>query len=315
MGMTGQEDRLARIRDAMAALREAAVQEALAAYFARLGHKDYPAQHDTAAARDVAESTLKQRLCSPEWLSTMNGGKPVSKGDAARLKLSLGLAVPPLAVPAPQDASDVSPAALAIAAVVGAVGGMMALAPLTRVLLDMRDTGLFVGAPLGAFVLVLAVCGAAGKTWLRWLPLVRRRPRYDRTGYEQTIRSAIEQWLDGAILAGSVLLASGENGDSTKADREAMLYGLVGKVRSLSDMPPENLPFAVQELLQEVRNLGFAWEGAKTFKWAATMRDKFDTFGHVEPGDVVVVERDPVFFEKTVREKGLVRKARDRGQP
>jgi hypothetical protein len=310
--MVGLEDRIARIRDALAPLREPAVLEGFAAFFTSLGRKDYPAQHDLAAARDAAESAVRQRLLSPEWLSAMNGGKPVSKGEAARLKLSLGLVVPPLAVPAPQDASDVSPIGLAIAAVVGAVGGMVALAPLTRVLLDMRDTGLFVGAPLGAFVLVLATCRASAGRWLRWFPLARRRPRYDRNGYEQTVRSAIEQWLDGAILAGLVLLASGEEPDSTKADREAMLYGLVGKVRSLSDMPSENLPFAVQELLQEVRNLGFAWEGAKTFKWAASMRDWFETFGHVEPGDLVVVERDPVFFEEAVREKGLVRKARDR---
>jgi hypothetical protein len=311
--MTGQEDRLARTRQALAPLRKAAIQEGLAACLGRLGSKASPAKHDLAAARDAAEAALKQRLFSPEWLSAMNGGEPVSKEGLAGLRLSLGLAITPLAVPPPPDAYEVAPLGLAVAAVIGAVGGMMAVAPLTRTLLDMGQTGLFVGAPVGAFVLVLAACRAANSRWLRWLPLLKRRGRYDRGGYEKTVRSAIEQWLDGVVVASTLLLRSAGAPGVTAPDREAMLYSLVSRIRALASVPSEHLPFAVQELVQELRNLGFAGEGEKTFRWQTILRETFDTFGHVEAGDLVVVERDPVFFEGSVRDKGLVRKARDRG--
>lgn len=361
--MTGQEDRITRVRAAVAPLRKAAVDEGIGVYLYHLGNKEYPGQPDVAAARDAAEFALKQHILTPEWLSAMMGDKPVAKEAAASLRLSFDAVVSPLTVPAPQDASELSPVRLAIAAVVGAVGGMMVLTPLARLLLDMRDTGLFVGAPLGAFLLVLATWHAANSKWLRrilvtafavgaigevwailtgggllsrvWRQLggrrsgmrrillyvfvifvllfAKRHPRYDRKAYEQTVRSAIEQWVDGAIVAASVLLGLGEAQEGTKADREEMLYSLVGKVHLLEQTPPENLQPAVQELLQEVRKIGFVWDTAKTFRWEGAMHKVYDTFGHVEPGDLVIAEREPISFEGAVRVRGLVRKVRDRG--
>lgn len=361
--MIGEEVRITRVRATVAPLRKTAIDEGIVAYLYNLGNKEYPGQPDIAAARDAAEYTIKQRILSPEWLSAMMGGKPVAKEDAAGLRLSFDAVVPHLTVPAPQDASELSPVGLGIAAVVGAVGGMMVLTPLARLLLDMRDTGLFVGAPLGAFLLVLATCHAANSNRLRrilvtafavaaigevWVILTgggllsrvwrqlggrrsgvqrillyvcvifvllfaKRHPRYDRKGHEETIRSAIEQWLDGAIVAASALLGPGGPQEGTKADREEMLYSLVGKVQLLEQTPPENLQPAVQELLQEVRRIGFVWDTAKTFRWEEAMHKVYDTFGHVEPGDLVIAEREPISFDGAVRVRGLVRKVRDGG--
>jgi hypothetical protein len=145
------------------------------------------------------------------------------------------------------------------------------------------------------------------------LVFARRRPRYDRKGYEQTVRSAIEQWLDGAIVAASALLGPAGPQEGRKADREEMLYSLVGNVQLLEQTPPENLQPAVQELLQEVRRIGFDWATAKTFKWEEAMHKAYDTFGHVEPGDLVIAERQPISFDGAVRVRGLVRKVRDGG--
>ncbi len=311
--MTSPENHIAKIRGVLAPLREAAAREALAACMNSLGRADFPARHDIEAAGAAAESLLKRHVLSSEWLSVMNDAEPVAKGEAARVQLGLSLVTSPFVLPAPSEASEPSPVGLAVAAAVGAVGGMMALTPAARSLLDMRDTGLFVGAPLGAFLLVLVMYCASTSRWLRWFPLARHRLRFDRVAYQDTVLQAIGQWLDGAIVAAWVLLAFGRDAGTVRADREALLYGLVARVRILADVPSKNLSFAVQELQQELRNMGFAGEGAKTFQWEASMAERYDAFGHIDPGDPVIVEREPVLFEDGVREKGLVRKARNRG--
>ncbi len=358
--MIDQENHISRVRDALKRQRDLSVEEGVSFYLGHLGNKDCLGQADIAAARDAAEARLRQYTLSVEWISIMNDGKPVSKEDVEKLKLSFDTVLPPLAVPVPQDASELLPMRMAIAAVVGAVGGMMLLTPLTRLLLGMRDTGLFVGAPLGAFSLILATWYAANSKWLRrfliaslgvgtiievwsimtsrgllsriwrqlggrrtgvWrvllyvciifvLVLAKRQPKYDRKGYEMTVRSAIGQWLDGAIVTASVLLGPTEIQETTRDD---LTVKLVSKVQSLKQIPSENLSCAVQELLLEIRNMGFAVEGAKTFRWEANMRERYDTFGHVEQDDLVIIEREPVCFKETIREKGLVRKVRDRG--
>ena len=354
--MSDLEDRLLKAKDALASLRGTAIDEGVGYYFHYLESQECPGEADLAAARDAAERALKDRVYSLEWLSAMNSGKPISEEDAASLRLKFDAVAPSLVVPAPQVISDLSPTRMGIAAAVGAVGGMMILAPLARVLLDMRDTGIFVGAPLGAFLLVLAAWHAANSKWLRgvligalgvatiaelwailagsgvfsrvWgllggrrsgiqrvflyvcaifvLLFAKPRPRCDRGGYEDTVRSAVEQWMDGAITAVSVFGCPADAGEDGEADYQGMYYALVHRIQSLGRVPQETLPAAVQELYEDVG----AEESENTFVWQEDMRDKYDIFGHVEPGDMVQVEDPPVILEGTVRRKGLVRKVR-----
>ena len=359
--MSDFEDCLLKAKDALASLRGTAIDEGVGYYFHHLESQECPGEADLAAARDAAERTLKDRVCSLEWLSAMNGGKPISEEDAASLRLKFDAVAPSLVVPAPQVISDLAPARLGLAAAVGAVVGMMVLAPLTRVLLDMRDTGVFVGAPIGAFLLVLAVWQVAKREGLRkvlewafggvllievlailtggsilgWLKplwillgnrragvrhvlvyagvivvlvLTKPRSRYDRSAYADTIRSAIAQWLDGAIIALSVLgPEGGPKGGSVLP--EAKIISILGKIQSLEDIPQENLPAAVQELFEELRNLGFEEEAVPP-EWQENLHEKYETFGYIEPGDCVEVEKRPVIFKGTVLQKGLVCKVR-----
>ena len=361
--MIDQENLISKVRASLASEIDAAVNEAAAAFVTHLGREPYPGASDLAAARGAAEASLKQRVLSPEWLSAARSGTDVSSADVARLRLGFDAVMQPLLVPAPQDASVISPLRLAMAAAIGAVAGMMLLTPLARLLLDMRDTGLFIGAPLGAGALVLAAWFAAGSKWLRgiltaalgvaaaaeiwgvltgggvlrrvWrmlggrrsamqrialylciifvLLFAKRRPDYDRRGYEDTILAALRQWTDEGIIA-LVLLAGWDAGTVDKsANREDSLYALVARIRDLQAIPKENLEFAIQELVQETRNMGFSGgQGQRPLTWKEDMRREYDTFAHVEPGDLVIVEREPVCIDDAVKSKGLVRKVRGR---
>ena len=58
--------------------------------------------------------------------------------------------------------------------------------------------------------------------------------------------------------------------------------------------------------------MGFQSESASSFKWSDDLQSKYDVFGHVEPGDFVTAEHQPVLFDGKIEKKGLVRKIRER---
>ena len=87
----------------------------------------------------------------------------------------------------------------------------------------------------------------------------------------------------------------------------------------------DNLPGLAQDVINAARDAGFeGLEGPVGFgqtanrrdtqvlEWAESMRERYNVFGHVEAGDVVRVEQEPVVFRGELREKGLVRKQRGR---
>ena len=92
-----------------------------------------------------------------------------------------------------------------------------------------------------------------------------------------------------------------------------MLCDLVAKIKALPTVSRDNMEFAVQELIQETKNMGFAGSDVPSqLVWEEPMRQEYDTFGNVEPGDQVIVERESVRFKDTLKQKGLVRKKRER---
>ena len=246
---------------------------------------------------------------------------------------------------------------------------MMLLTPLTRLLLGMRDVGLFVGPPLGAFLLVLVTWHTSKNKWLRrilifafsvaaigevwaivtgggligrvWrklggrytgikriimyvviiflLVIAKRRPSYDRQEYEATVRSAIEQWLDCSLILLTFLSATKGNQIQMRSTAESALYKLGAKIQLLANVSKKDdlLLAAVTELVQETENVGFKIikansETLKVIDWHKDLEAEYETFGNIEPGDRVIIEREPTIFEGVVREKGLVRKLRDR---
>ena len=363
--MLANEEKLLGWRKATGPLRSGAIDAAVGAYFDALGKSECPGLADVQAAARAAETILAKKVLTQEWVAAISGAFPQDSNKRAALELSFNAVRPELRLPSPQIVSELSPVRMGIAALIGAIGGMLILTPLTRVLLDMKDVGLFVGAPVGAFLLVLAAWHSARNQWLRsfliaalgvaaigevwgiltgggilgrlWaqlggrgsavkrillyaavifvLVIAKCRPRFDRQEHERVIHSAIDQWLDAAIPALGLLLEPTNEKTAAKADAEAsLLWDLAQKVMGSRSVPPDNLPAAIDELFQILKNGGIVADeqSQKMFRWQAEHRDRYEVFGHVEPGDQVIVERGPVVFQGTVRKKGLVRKLRER---
>jgi len=93
---------------------------------------------------------------------------------------------------------------------------------------------------------------------------------------------------------------------------ESDLWDLVQKVLSLHHASPDELPIAIEEIIQLLKNIGVEVDEKKTFCWQPEHRERYEVFGHVEPGEHVVIERQPVVVCDKVLRKGLVRKIRER---
>ncbi len=375
--MLETQQAISEVRDETKALRCELLDRAVGTYAHALGEGSFPSTAVLEAATDRTKSLLKTELMSDAWISACSGGHSPRKEEKTALRLVLGLAVTPLRAPPPQAYDRIQPARVALAALLGAVLGMMLLAPACRLLLDMRDVGLFVGAPAGAFILVLAIwktseskavrgllmagLGAAtvlelwqilrprgvfSRVWGRragrpskagrlgrvavYLALMllvaftRRRPYYGRDQYLQTVRTTIEHWLDGAIGV-LVCLLRAEFADASRTkDRKAALRTLGRRIVEIHEATSEALPDAAHELIVEAKNVGFGGlDGEpnflcagrqKTTVWTHELAASYAQFGHIEPGDPVLIEHEPVIFDGEVQEKGLVRKLRDRGK-
>ena len=360
--MIEQQDHVENIRASLQPHFDTAVEQAASAFLGGLGDRTAPGDADVAAASASAHSVLKRHALSETWLSTVVGDHEVSQDQNSRIEMVFDTILPPSTIPEPQDASTMSSARLALAASVGALFGMMVFSPLYRFLLDMRDTGLIIGAPLGAALLVLASWHAAHNKWIKnilvgalgvttitevWVLLSgggvfgriwralggkrsgfkrvliyglailvlifsKRIPRIDRRGYEHTVTCILRQWLDEAVIVLAFLLHPGSTTQAV-VDTDSMLYDLVEKINALPAVGPDNIEFAIQELIQETKNMGFAGDGGnRQIVWEESMRKEYETFAHIEPGDVVVIERESVRFKDVVKQKGLVRKMRER---
>jgi len=144
------------------------------------------------------------------------------------------------------------------------------------------------------------------------LLLARPRPRIDRARQERVVRATVEQWLDGATITLGLLASAAR--DVQDEDDHAVLAALAQRAMSLGDLPAEQLPAAVEEFGQELRNLGFeaSADDEHAMIWQDDCAERYKTFGLVEAGDEVIVERQAVIFHGQVRSKGLVRKRRER---
>ena len=154
-------------RRAAEPLRGRILDSSVSAYFSSLGAGGFPSTTDLTQARSAAHSVLQKELLSGELLSAICGGPDAHPDDLAALEMEFVDLSPVLHVPPPECTLELSPKRVALAAALGAIAGMLLLAPLTRILLDMRDVGLFVGPPIGALVLVLAVWYASKSKWLK----------------------------------------------------------------------------------------------------------------------------------------------------
>ena len=351
------------------------VSEAASAFFGNLPVGEPPAEPAVRTASERVRLKLVDSLVSEDGLEQISAEVPNAAAQSA-LRLSFENALAPLALPAPQLTPALEVSRVAVAAAVGALAGLVLLAPFSLLILGSRDAGILVGPPLGAFALTLTADWASRNKWLKavligalgvatigevwrllsggtpWRKLWRRlaegrsavkriltyvgillillvskrRPVYDRDEYERVIRTTVEHWLEGALILLSSLVHSRKlDNDNEHRLVEDLTRTLGVKLRELHATPPEALPVAADELLHEAASLGFGGiagpplflSGAERapqsdLVWSVELSDRYDRFGHIEPGDEVTVEREPVLFRDRVKEKGLVRKVHRR---
>jgi hypothetical protein len=310
-------------------LRRDLLDDATKEYFETSGASGCPAAGDFDIAETRTRSLLKRELLSSTWLSAISDGSVIDDRSIATMALTFDSIASPLRIPKPSGHVEPKAYSVALSALAGAVAGMILLTPLFRLAFDMRDAGLVLGGPLGAFCMVLIVCRVSrSKFFLKLLRRVfgvaERLPGYDRRYHEEVVRMSIEQWLNLIIPLLVVLCFYRLWSTETLADKEIAFRRIGRLIYALHCASSESLPVMADELIQEARNCGFeGLDGSPAFLssvvgpqnvivWTSDLQSKYETFGHVAEGDQVKIERQPVIFDGRVMERGLVRKLRNK---
>ena len=201
---------------------------------------------------------------------------------------------------------------IAISAAVGAFLGITLLSS------SLWRGSIFVGAPIGAFLLVWGSLALSRmKSSVPGIGSVIKSVRQNILGVhtvktcktEKLLDNLLPAWVD--LLVYDILLQIILRKHQTVPPQTRALHDLVAKIQALNTTSKEDLPAAVEELVQTAQILGFEiGEAPKTFRWAQEHSEQYDTYGHIEPGDEVLVKRPPVILQGKVEKKGLVIKRR-----
>ncbi len=152
--MTNWKDALEKLEKHTPALGEKAVESGLGAFFAALPPLAETGRSEVEGGAILARQAMADSLL-PDLLSHLPEGL-IPEERTPLLLLRMGESLPSLRLPLPEGREETPPLRTALAAALGALGGMALLTPLSRLLIDSRDAGLFFGAPLGSLLLVLA---------------------------------------------------------------------------------------------------------------------------------------------------------------
>lgn len=323
------QEEIAKAYAATKALRRDLTKAAYDAYFRTLGTAGSSGGGDFDAAGAKAQSVVKGGLLTANALEIVSGGREFDEKAVAGLALAFDAVALPLRIPHPPITRDPKILSLALAAVIGAFLGALGLAPLLRWAFDTHELGVALGGPLGAFLAVLVVHRLFRiRLLLRFLPGVGRGSRptsgHARKDHESVVRASVEQYLDWAVLLLAALCMYEPASARPEDSREAAFRHIGKLIYALHRSPRESLLVVADELIEEAKNCGFeGLEGKPAFVtgvpaehdvvvWSQTLLNKYETFGHVDEGDPVTVERPPVIVSGRIVERGLVRKVRDK---
>jgi hypothetical protein len=323
------QENIAKAQAATVGLHRDLIDKAAGEYFVALDSVSNPAAGDFQAAEARANVALKQDLLSDSAIALIGEGAKLDESTVARVALGFDAISRPLRIPEPVAMRETKTITLALAAAVGAVAGMLGLAPLMRLTLENRDLGLMLGGPLGAWLAVLVAQRLARIRLLtRILPWIFTRPKAlrgaVRSEHEKAVRTCIEQYVDWAVPMLAVLCVYRSGVPQSGGDQDKALRKIGKLVYALHQASAESLPVVAHELIQEAKNSGFEGiEGLPEFldnshtereivTWKPDLQNRYEAFGHIAEGDRVTVERPAVVFGGKVVQRGLVRKVRDR---
>lgn len=133
------------------------LEKATVEYLCDMPVQEYPSDSDLDAAQARLRSYLRTELLKPALLSKISGQSSFDNKSLKSLAFTFDTIVPPIAIPKPTRIFELRAINVAIAALLGAFLGLVLLTPLARFLLDMRDVGIVLGGPVGAFCMVLVI--------------------------------------------------------------------------------------------------------------------------------------------------------------
>jgi hypothetical protein len=166
----------------------------------------------------------------------------------------------------------------------------------------------------GSYFKRLAAYLAAGAA----LMVLKAQPVLERALAKEMVEAAAASWLEAAVPLSAALslkpvtreALEGEEGAAAK-----LLASLVPLVEKLAADPAASNSPALAELARRLKNQGYELKEAPNgprepaiLIWEDDLRDRYDTFGLVRPGEAVVVEESPVIKDGAVAAKGLVAK-------
>ncbi len=126
-------------------------------YFSNLPIHEYPSDSDLDAAQTKLRLCLRNELLNSKLLSKISGASSFDNKTLKSLAFDFDTIVPPVTIPKPTQIFELRAINVAIAALLGAFLGLVVLTPLARFALGMRDVGLVLGGPIGAFFMVLVI--------------------------------------------------------------------------------------------------------------------------------------------------------------
>ena len=320
--MLDLETRITAVSQGAAAIRKSLVKQAVSEYAKVIASGDPTRDDFHATAVTHVQALLKKSLFSADCLSHLDKEQAEDSHWVNALALAFDAVSVPLtiAVPVPQTGPRMVPVALA--GVVGALAGMLVFTPLANILLDMKDLGLALGGPVGAFIVIVLYWRLSGVRLLQWLTGSSSSVHINSGAQQAAARLAIEQWLDMSLVV--LILLCDTASDQAAAHKESykILRQLSRKIYALHRASQDGLAVNADEVIQAARNLGFegldgqpqflvsTLEASEPLVWHASLAGQYEMFGHITDGDPVRIERKPVILEGKVMERGLVRKVR-----
>jgi len=135
------------------------IDGALERYEDALPSYKIPAKEDVEAAAYTAEAFMREHLQQKPWLPS-GEIRDVVKEQFRELS-------PMLHVPSPPVSMVLTWPVMALSGLIGALAGIILLAPLIRLATGVYETGLMVGGPIGAFLLPCLVWHVSRSKWLQ----------------------------------------------------------------------------------------------------------------------------------------------------
>lgn len=156
------------------------------------------------------------------------------------------------------------------------------------------------------------------------LSFSKEKLSFERSSHELIVESCIESWLKMAISLIAAIQYCAANSEQVPNDNQETFSTLAGYIYALHNAAQKDLPYVADELIKEAKNIGFeGLEGQPQFLsngeiqeenlvWNPSLIEKYETFGNIEEGDEVKVERKPVIVGLKILKRGLVRRIRER---